>query len=147
MGTSEKNNQMSVLQYLIPDQITSSESVDYNCIAWAAGDDKHWWEPDLMQIYYWPPKAPRLWTLDAVIKAYETIGFVVCKNGTLEAGFTKIALFVNAFTFPTHAARLLPTGRWTSKCGDKEDIEHDLIEVCGPPFNYGNIACYMKKPA
>ncbi len=47
----------------------------------------------------------------------------------------------------THAARLLPKGKWTSKCCMWEDIEHDLTEVCGPPLNYGAIACYMKKPA
>jgi len=138
---------MSILEYFFPDQITSDEAIDYNCLAWAAGEDKRRWEPDPMQIYYWPPKAPRLWTLDAFIKAYETIGFVVCQDGTPEVGFIKIALFVDVRTIPTHAARLLPTGRWTSKCGDLEDIEHDLTEVCGPPLNYGDIACYMKKPA
>lgn len=138
---------MSILEYyFLPDQIKSGETIDYNCIAWAAGEDNRWWEPDPMQNYYWPPQAPRLYTLDAVIKAYESIGFAVCQDGTLEAGFIKIALFVDAHTIPTHAARLLPNGKWTSKCGNWEDIEHDLTEVCRSPLNYGSIACYMKKP-
>jgi hypothetical protein len=63
-----------------------------------------------------------------------------------EAGFIKIAHFVDARMIPTHVARLLPIGIWTSKCGDLEDIEHDLSDVCGPPLNYGDVACYMKKP-
>lgn len=138
---------MSILEYFFPSQITSPETSDYNCIAWAAGDDKQWWEPDIMYIYYWPPKAPRLMTLNAYIKAYETIGYVVCQDGKHEDGFIKVALFINTQNIPTHAARLLPNGRWTSKCGHLEDIEHELTEVCGPPLSYGNIACYMKKSA
>ncbi len=34
---------------------TSPPDVDYNCIAWAAGDAEHWWQPGL----YWPTAAPR----------------------------------------------------------------------------------------
>src|SRR4030042_2918871 len=124
MGSSAKNNQMSILEYLFPDQITSPETNDYNCIAWAAGDDRHWWEPDPMGLYYWPPNAPRLWTIDALTKAYETIGFIVCQNGNPQEGFIKIALFTDVYNIPKHAARLLPTGKWTSKCGPAEDIEH-----------------------
>ena len=29
-----------------PYQVTSPEDDRYNCIAWAAGDPKHWWWPD-----------------------------------------------------------------------------------------------------
>jgi len=146
MGSPEKLYQMSILEYLFPDQITSPESIKYNCIAWAAGDDKQWWEPDPMHMYYWPPLVPRICTLAAFVKAYESIGFVVCPDGTLEANFIKIALYADPYNNPTHAARLQPNGKWTSKCGDKEDIEHDLTQVCNPPFPYGNVVCFMKKP-
>lgn len=138
---------MSILEYYFPNQITSLETDDYNCIAWAAGDDEQWWEPDTMHIYYWPSEAPRLMTLDAYIKAYETVEYIICDDGNHEDGYVKIALFVDAQNISTHAARLQPSGKWTSKCGVLEDIEHELTEVCGPPLSYGNIACYMKKPA
>ncbi len=35
-------------------QITRPPSHRYNCMAWAAGDDLAWWEPDPMGNYYWP---------------------------------------------------------------------------------------------
>ena len=108
---------MSSLRRYFPNQITSPETNDYNCIAWAAEDDKRWWEPDIWRIYYWPRKAPRLMTLDAYIKAYETIGYIVCQDGNWEDGYIKIALFVDDQNIPTHAARLLSNDRWTSKCG------------------------------
>jgi len=138
---------MSILQQYFPNQIKSDEAEDYNCIAWAAGDNTQWWEPDVWGNYYWPPNVPRQITLDAFIKAYETLGFVRCRDGKHEDNIIKIALYVDAQGIPTHAARLLPNGKWTSKCGIYEDIEHELKELCGPPLFYGNIACYMKKPA
>ena len=27
-------------------QVTSPQSLEYNCIAWAAGDNTQWWWPD-----------------------------------------------------------------------------------------------------
>lgn len=46
--------------------VESDESQDYNCAAWAAGDNSRlWWpEPDLIE-YYWPPGARRDNTLEA----------------------------------------------------------------------------------
>ena len=37
----------------------------------------------------------------------------------------------------THAARQLPSGKWTSKLGDADDIEHNTLEG-GMRF----LACY-----
>ena len=33
--------------------ITSPADADYNCIAWAVGDKRQWWEP--LPGFYWPP--------------------------------------------------------------------------------------------
>lgn len=38
---------------------------------------------------------------------------------------------------PSHAARQLPNGRWTSKCGQAEDIEHDLRDLEGRLYGKG----------
>jgi hypothetical protein len=35
---------------------------------------------------------------------------------------------------PTHAARQLPSGRWTSKLVLREDIEHDLHALSGEAY-------------
>jgi hypothetical protein len=42
----------------------------------------------------------------------------------LEPGFLKVALYGTGLTY-THAARQLADGKWTSKLGKGEDIEHD----------------------
>jgi hypothetical protein len=45
-------------------------------------------------------------------------------------------------------AKQLPNGKWSSKCGDLEDIEHDLEALIGRDSKregYGTIACFMKR--
>lgn len=124
----------------------STEFVDekYNCIAWAAGDTTRWWQPDSDNMYYWPANANREYTLQAYINSFQAIGYQECDDSQLEVGYDKICLFVNDEGIPTHAARLLPNGYWTSKVGNWEDIEHELRALEGK--YYGRIACFMRRP-
>jgi len=46
---------------------------------------------------------------------------------------------------PTHAARQLENGRWTSKLGELEDIEHDLHHLASGA--YGAVVQILKRPA
>ncbi|MBI4602099.1 MAG: hypothetical protein HY721_09080 [Planctomycetes bacterium] len=125
-------------------RITSPKSSHYNCIAWAAGTNAEWWWPDPFGVYYWPQDVPRLETLDAFLAAYSTLCYESCGDGSLEAGFEKVAVYANAQGVPTHAARQLPSGRWTSKVGALEDIEHDsLAALTGAA--YGRPARFMKR--
>jgi hypothetical protein len=39
--------------------ITSADTTDYNCSAWATGDTEAWWWPDIQNIYFWPEDVPR----------------------------------------------------------------------------------------
>ena len=98
--------------------VTSPGSRAYNCIAWAAADTTLWWCPDPNYMYFWPPNIPRETTIEAFIRAYETLGFMVCPNGNLEAGCEKVALYgrtmLGVFE-PTHAARQLPDGTWNKQ--------------------------------
>ena len=55
--------------------ITSHAEKDYNCIAWAAGDTTAWLEPDPQDICFWPDNIPRVYTVEAYIKAFESLGF------------------------------------------------------------------------
>ncbi len=34
-------------------QITSPKDYRYNCIAWAAGDTKNWWQPSDSPYFFW----------------------------------------------------------------------------------------------
>src|SRR5205807_2520447 len=107
-------------------QVTSPPEKKYNCIAWAVGDTAQWWWPaesSPLRDIYWPSGVPREETLEAFRQAFATLGYVVCDDERLEEGYEKVALFAS-FGVPKHAARQLPSGRWTSKLGEREDIEH-----------------------
>ena len=67
-------------------------------------------------------------------------------NGTtaLEQGFEKVALYGTALEY-SHAARQLPSGKWSSKLGKDVDIEHDTPnDVAGGV--YGEVMQIMKRP-
>ena len=125
--------------------ITSPESIDYNCIAWAVGNNSVWWWPDAQFLGYWPPEIPRTETLDAFIKAYENFGYILCEDASVELGFEKVAIYVDSEEKPTHAARQLISGRWTSKLGRLEDIEHDSLDRL-KGLEYGSVAAILKRP-
>jgi len=123
--------------------ITSPETPSYNCIAWAAHADHHWWEPDPSFQYFWPKSVRRAYTIDSYVAAYSTIGYVVCADGELEEGFEKIAIFTDASNVPKHAARQLDGTLWTSKLGRHFDISHALHGVSGAA--YGTPSVFMKR--
>jgi hypothetical protein len=125
-------------------RITSPEDYRYNCIAFAAGDVSRFWWPDVNGQAYWPPSVQRTETLTSFIAAYRTLGYSDCPDGSFEEGFEKIAIYVSHQNTPTHAARQLRDGRWTSKLGPAEDIKHDTVNgVSGQ--QYGQVAAYMKR--
>ena len=126
-------------------RITSPASTDYNCIAWAAGTDERWWWPDNQYTAYWPDGVPREETIAAFIQAYSLAGYISCDTCAYESGFEKIVIYTDERGKPTHAARQTPTGRWTSKLGNWEDIEHDRPDnLVGR--HYGRVTVIMKRP-
>jgi hypothetical protein len=80
-----------------------------------------------------------------LVAAFTSLGFIECESGRAEANFEKIAIYAIAQFEYTHAARQLPSGKWTSKLGHEELIEHDAPEdVAGGV--YGTIYQFMKRP-
>ncbi|MCS6976085.1 MAG: hypothetical protein NZM31_03615 [Gemmatales bacterium] len=122
---------------------TSPATSAYNCIAWAAGETDRWWWPDRFDVGYWPGSVPRTESLEAFFQVFESLGYTRCENGDLETGYEKVALYVQDDK-PTHAARQLPDGRWTSKLGKEFDITHTLRGLEGPV--YGRVAGFLKRP-
>ena len=122
-------------------RITSPETSDYNCFAWAAGDAQNWWQPGV----YWPTEATQDdYGIAALSQLFQEMGYEPCEGEALEPRFEKVVLYSSA-RFYTHAARQLSTGKWTSKLGRTEDIEHDTPEdVAGGV--YGDVAQFMKRP-
>lgn len=123
--------------------ITSPCAFEYNCIAWAAGEDDRWWWPDAAGVSYWPAEAPREESLPAFSMAFATIGFAPSASPQFETNVIKIAIYARS-GIPTHASRQLPNGNWTSKLGQSEDIEHTLAALVGSA--YGDVAMILAKP-
>jgi hypothetical protein len=127
-------------------QVTSLDTEDYNCLAWAAGENFRKWDPTEPS-HHWP--GPRQLTIAAFNQAYGSIGYVPCSDGTLEQGFEKIAIYVTLDGRPKHAARQLASGAWTSKLGDGWDIEHPTVEDVSndlSPAGYGLAVAFMRRP-
>jgi hypothetical protein len=127
-------------------RVTSLMDELYNCIAWAAGDTKLWWWPSeaaTKRRPFWPAGVPREVTLEAFREAFATLGYEVCNDDRFEEGHEKVALFA-LLGVPKHAARQLSNGRWTSKLGEWEDIEHALHDLTG--MVYGSVVLVMKRP-
>ena len=128
---------------------TSPRDSRYNCIAWAANDVARWWAPEEVpgerrDRYYWPPRATRGYEPYCLVEVFEEIGYERCSESELEHGFQKVALYAAEGAW-RHAARQLPSGRWTSKIGPNEDIEHESpASLCGAA--YGFVYCYMRRP-
>jgi hypothetical protein len=123
--------------------VTSPKSQEYNCFAWAAGDQERWWQPTPEDQFYWVQGVPMEETLSAYIQAYQTLGFMTCDSAELEAEFEKIALYVDDGGIPVHAAKQLSTGKWSSKLGSLEDIEHELEGLTGE--RYGNVGQILRR--
>jgi len=125
---------------------TSPQSMDYNCVAWAANDQtRTWWPyPDIAgNEAYWPKGCPRILKIKAFIKAFETLRYKQCANGDQEEGYEKIAIYATDNNVPTHVARQLPDGKWTHKVGWDIDVTASLLAMGGGA--YGTVARYMRR--
>jgi len=119
---------------------TSEPTFDYNCVAWALGrTDINLGPPGFG--YGWPLDCPSA-KIDNFVEFFKYHGFKVSPKGEFETDKEKIVIFSNEGWF-THVAKLVKSGRWTSKLGDEMDCEHDLLAVEGPL--YGSPDTYMER--
>lgn len=125
----------------IPWHITSPATEHYNCVAWAAADAERWWWPAAS--YFWPSAAPWEASIPAFTTAFISLGYELCVDASHEADYLKVALFANDYG-PSHAARELANGDWTSKLGSFVDITHPLTALEGA--TYGRVVQVLKRP-
>ncbi len=74
--------------------------------------------------------------------AFETFGYFPTADEALNTDFEKLAVMAVGDR-ATHMCRQLETGRWTSKLGCAEDIEHDLRALAGPV--YGSVTMILQR--
>jgi hypothetical protein len=141
-----KNKHLSLdilpASHIEPLVITSIATGDYNCIAWALEETNRFYWTGPKEFFYWPDDLSREETIDSFIQLFAKHGYAICANALKEKGFTKIALFAKE-GLPTHAARQLPNGLWTSKLGVLEDVRHTLSAISGGI--YGTVVLVFKR--
>jgi hypothetical protein len=122
-------------------RITSPATWEYNCMAWAVGATDAWWWPAPGR--YWPLHAPCEETVAAFLAVFTALGYAPCFAADLEPDTEKIALYALENT-PTHAARQLTTGWWTSKLGPSIDIEHETPDDVSGGV-YGQVVALLSR--
>lgn len=145
MGKSERLRELSTKLPGLSEENCSIESArdgDYNCVAWALGKDDEWWEPGM----FWPEGASSGSTVVDFASVFLQRGFEFTRDRGHEKGVQKVAIYGTEFGVFEHVARQLPDGRWTSKLGPQEDVEHDTLEVL-EGGEYSNVMAILKRPA
>jgi hypothetical protein len=122
--------------------VASNETWDYNCIAFSADIQDDWWWPDQNGDAYWPISW-REETLECFVAAFRSIGYKKCWLSIRQKRFERVAIYTKD-NIPTHAAKQLNDGRWKSKLGPWEDIEHNTTKAV-EEYIYGKVAVYMKR--
>lgn len=125
-------------------KITSPTTEEYNCIAWAAGENERWWWPSTSPFTYWPVGFPLTSTVENFIATFGSLGYKVCENETLEPTYEKVALYANESGMPTYMARQVENGSWTSKLGSNHDIEHFTLDVISG-HTYGVVVKILRR--
>ncbi len=129
-------------------KIDGDEDSSYNCIGWAFGDNSRWWWPG--GGVYWPNSdSPTIHAFDSLLK--DTAHGIETSDQKHEDGFVKLALFSRdpeprSESYPTHLARQLEDGEWSSKTGFSYLIRHghDVRAMNGG--DYGNLVKIYKVP-
>ncbi len=125
-----------------PFEITSPETADYNCLAWALGDSEHWWEAD--ENCTWIDGIEYNQSLTALTSLFEKFNFELSENILFEEGFEKIAFFSDDNINCTHVARQLDENLWTSKLGVSYDVSHQIQAL--ENGIYGQVILILKRP-
>ena len=125
--------------------VTSPSTDDYNCIAWAAGRDDVWAWPGRERYHWWPPNLPRVSTVEAIAAWFISIGYEAVASSEAELGYERVAIYANTDGLPTHVARQLPDGSWTSKIGMLEDIRHLSPRVLETDQGYGYVKLVLRR--
>ena len=108
-------------QLAVEDYSVTSPATDrYNCFAWVLRLTNTWVEPNE----------------DDPLALFRESGFSNASDAELAPGWEHVAVYADEQGV-THAALQLPSGRWTSKLGSWEDIEHERPDSLRGPL-YGD---------
>jgi hypothetical protein len=103
-------------------KIKSPEDFNYNCLAFALGDYRNWWEPPGNTGSYWPDGFPGDITVPTAVAIFKLHGFTVESDGTIQPATDSVAIYADGDEW-THFSKFTG-GAWLSKLGEGHDIEH-----------------------
>lgn len=118
--------------------ITSNATNEYNCVGWALNKTE-WYEPG----FVWPEGLLEDDTLAAYVELFIREGYIFdgTYNYELELGYEKVAVY-GTVDKVEHVSRQLPNGKWTSKLGTENDVEHNLFDL---DDHYGPLIGILKR--
>lgn len=141
-------------------RLSSPREPECSCLSYVVGDkERHWWPPGplatrrsnlLIQLGppdVWPVDLPPDATLANVCALLSRLGFVDCEDAVAIDPKTTlvVAIFLDSGTAPAHFAQQLPNGKWLSKLGGGNDIEHRTTHSVEGGAN-GTLAHKMCRP-
>ena len=88
--------------------------------------------------------APLKHSIASLVSGFETLGYEPCADAHQKPGFEKLALYADEYGSPTHVARQLSYGNWTSKLGAFEDIEHKTLRALEGVL-YGKVVQHLRR--
>jgi len=125
-------------------EILSPETDEYNCIAWAMQLDDRWVDTVVIPGHWWPNGVAKSVSPEALVQAFEAVGFTIAEDGCIEEDFDKVVLYKDETTERwTHASRLITESIEHSKFGKLWDGSHSVNSITGDV--YGVPYCYMKR--
>jgi hypothetical protein len=124
-------------------KLASKRDFNYNCLAFALGDQNNWWEPPGKFGFYWPPGFPDDFAVETSIRIIQLHGYTVEWSRYDEPLSESIAVYANGEEW-THFAKYV-AGQWLSKLGDDHDIAHTSLKVLEGDL-YGEVVRVLSRP-
>jgi hypothetical protein len=128
-------------------EIKSPRTPVYNCLSWALGIEWASFNPEpRVAGYAWFPGIPRQWSRENLKLLFSKFGYrEETVDRSLELDCEKVAFYCDVHGEPTHFARQLPSGSWTSKVGRLNDIIHYGLECFEGYEAYGPVELILKR--
>jgi len=119
-------------------------------VAWAIGDIKTFWDDvrilgRRVKGYYWP-KGISADTLEGWKAVFALHNYSDCESDTFDPEFEKVAIYVYPNGDPSHVARQIGSGTWSSKLGISFDIEHETLDSLKGEEYGTTIGAIMQRP-
>lgn len=122
----------------------SDEDFNYNCLAYALGDQSNWWEPPKSPGQYWPPGFPEDVSVKTVESIIRTHGFTVdATDSKAKLDTDAIAIYAEGNEW-THFAKF-SSGLWSSKLGEGHDVAGVTLEHL-EGLIYGTVVKILRRP-